>query len=131
MKNIKNQIELKLKENNELLNKTLSELDFPLALADKLSGKSEAFKEVLDIISDNNKSMKIEEFVKKLNDSERTANWNIIIRADSTVIENSNFPPQYIYIFNNKRIGDISEYVLTDEYKWVYELWINNVEIED
>ena len=77
------------------------------------------------------KKMKLSELIDKLNGSNDSAEWKVIIRCQSTVLENSHYPGQYIYIFDNNKIEDISEMVFSEEYKWLYGLWIAGTIIED
>lgn len=76
------------------------------------------------------KSIKLSEVVKRLNTCDERNDWKVIIRAVSTVLENSNFKQEYCYINNNK-IFDLSDYMVRDEYKWLYTLWIAGTVVVD
>jgi hypothetical protein len=101
-----------------------------------IKGKMEAYMSILQSLQDYNlitapKQIKLSEIVKRLNDCDKTNKFKVIIQVgETTVVENTEFKKEYFYIKNNKMF-DLSDYMVRDEYKFLYELWIAGTIIED
>lgn len=77
------------------------------------------------------KSIKLSEVVERLNECDKSNKFKVIIQVgETTVVENTEFKKEYFYIKNNK-IFDLSDYMVRDEYKFLYTLWIADTIIED
>ena len=75
------------------------------------------------------KQVKLSRILKKLNNNE-WKNFQITRQDNIISIDNNNNFRQYFNIDENK-ITDISEEMQTDEFKWLYALWIAGSEIID
>jgi hypothetical protein len=96
---------------------------------------NETIDKVIELLNQYNiitapKQIKLSEIVNKLNSCDEHNDFNVIIKADSIVIENYAFKQEYFYIRNNKMF-DLSDYMVREEYKFLYALWIAGTIIED
>jgi len=106
------------------------------AMSDYGEGYLECVDEILELLNQHNlitapKSIKLSEIVERLNACDKRNKFKKIIKTyETTVVENTEFKKEYIYISKNK-IFDLSEYMFKDYYKWLYTLWIAGTEIID
>ena len=75
------------------------------------------------------KSIKLSEILEKLNIS-KWQDFQATKQGNAISIDNNNCFREYLNIENNK-ITDISDDMQVNEYKWLYTLWVANVEIVD
>lgn len=101
-----------------------------------IKGEMEAYMNILQSLQDYNiitapKSIMLSEIVTRLNDCDKSNKFKVIIQVgETTVVENTEFKKEYFYIMNNKMF-DLSDYMVRDEYKWLYTLWIAGTHIVD
>lgn len=128
MNNLIDEIENKIEE----LKNELGDLEYDRETRIEI----ETYKYILSILNQYNiitapKEIKLSEIVSRLNECDKRNKFKAIIQVgETTVVENTEFKKEYFYIKNNK-IFDLSDYMVRDEYKFLYALWIADTIIVD